>query len=193
MAVSKRQPMDRVRAAYDAGHRDFGENFVQALVERAPQLPDDAVWHMIGHLQRNKAKPAAAHAQWVHTVDSLKLAKALAAVDRPAPLTMLIQVNVAGEVGKFGVAPDEVEALTAAAASLPGLQVTGFMLIPPLDAHPWTHFEALRGLRDRVQASSGVPLPELSMGMTADFEHAIAAGATIIRVGTGIFGSRDAG
>ncbi len=189
VAVSKRQPPERIRAAYDAGHRDFGENYVQGLVAHAELLPDDAVWHMIGHLQSNKAKRAAEYAAWIHTVDSVKVARGLA--KGASGRSVLLQVNVAGEAGKAGVLPDAVEPLVLELSTFEGVQLRGFMLIPPNDGQSAAHYDALRELRDRVQASSGVPLPELSMGMSGDFAVAVACGATIVRVGTSIFGVRD--
>lgn len=190
VAVSKKQPDERLLAAYQAGHRDFGENYVQELVRKKALLPDDARWHGIGHIQRNKAKGAAS-ADLIHTLDSERLARALdkVVVGAGTVLPVLIEVNTAEEGSKTGVPPDGVEPLLAAVASLEHLEVRGLMCIPPI-GDGRRHFAALPSLRDRVAAAAGVSLPELSMGMSADFEEAIAEGATIVRVGTAIFGER---
>lgn len=188
VAVSKQQPIERVLAAYDAGQRVFGENYVQALAERANALPDDAVWHLVGHLQTNKAKIAAAHVSVVHTVDSLKIGRALSKAGHP--LGILIQVNVSGEKTKSGIRPGEVEDLISVLRALDNLQVIGLMAIPePGAGRRW--FASMRELRDALAGSTGLPLEQLSMGMSDDYPDAIVEGATIIRVGTGIFGDRD--
>jgi len=192
LAVGKRQPIERLQAAYDAGHRDFGENYVPALEERRAQLPGEAIWHMIGHLQTNKAKRAAV-ADWIHTIDSERVAKAVCkgTVGRDAPLMTLIEVNVAGEASKSGVRPEEAEPLLEVLCGLEGIEVIGLMCIPPAgEGRRW--FSALRDLSERLGAATGHALPELSMGMSADYEDAIVEGATIIRVGTALFGPRAA-
>ncbi len=192
VAVSKRQPDAKVQAAFDAGQRDFGENYAQALEARAAAFPPEARWHMIGPLQRNKAKKVAVAAAMVHSVDSEALARALAraAEARPAPLPVLLQVNAAGEASKAGLDEGEVEAVAVAILGLPSLRLDGLMCIPPPGEGPvW--FERLARLRERLAGRLGVPLPELSMGMSADFEAAVAAGATLVRVGTDVFGERN--
>lgn len=191
VAVSKKQPVERVRAAYDAGQRHFGENYVQELELRVRELPADATWHMIGHVQTNKAKRAIA-ASVIHTIDSEKLARAIAkavAEQRGGPKDVLVEVNTGGEEAKAGVAPEALEALLTTLAGLPALRVRGLMCIPPVD-ETRPHFARLRALRDALAAKTGVALPELSMGMSGDYADAIEEGATIVRVGTAIFGER---
>lgn len=189
VAVSKKQPLDRVRAAYDEGQRDFGENYLQELEERMRVFPD-ARWHMIGHVQTNKAKKAVL-ASMVHGVDSEKLARALskAAVELGREVEVLIEVNVGGEDSKSGVAPAGAEALVLALGSAPSLKLRGLMCIPPPES-PRKYFAALRTLRDDLAKKTGQLLPELSMGMSGDYVEAILEGATIVRVGTAIFGER---
>ncbi len=188
VAVSKRHPAEAVRAAYAAGQRVFGENYVQELVEKAAALADleDLRWHFIGHLQRNKARQVAEVGAVVETVDSPRLARELGR-RASAPLDVLAQVNVAGEAQKSGCAPEELPALLEAIASEPQLRLRGLMTIPPFDDDPERtrpHFARLRALAD----AHG--LPARSMGMSADLEVAIEEGATIVRVGTAIFGPR---
>lgn len=188
IAVSKTKPDEDVRAAYAAGCRDFGENYAQPLRDRAQALGDLAGvrWHMIGALQTNKAKYVASHAFAFHALDSADLARELgrraAALGRR--IECMIEVNVGGEAQKAGVAPDKTAALVQECATPPGLRVVGLMCIPPEDADPRPHFRALRALRDRLG------LAHLSMGMTADYEAAVEEGATMVRVGTAIFGAR---
>jgi PLP dependent protein len=195
VAVSKTFPADAVRAAHAAGQRDFGENHAQDAVAKIDALADlDLVWHFIGPIQSNKTRTIAAHFAWVHSIDRLKIAERLAA-QRPGqlpPLQACIQVNVSGEATKSGVAPAEAPALARAVAALPRLQLRGLMAIPePTDdpALQRRRFESLRDLRNRL-AADGLALDTLSMGMSDDFESAIAAGATMVRVGTAIFGAR---
>lgn len=200
VAVSKRQPIEKIREAYAAGQRDFGENYVQDLVTRSAALADlgDLRWHMIGHVQRNKARLLVPLAHYIHTVDSAKLAVELGkrqrAADPQAPgaLRALVEVNIAGDSNKSGCSAAEVGDVLAAVEAEPGLELCGLMTVPPVEADPGrtrAHFEALRALRD---ANGGVErLPELSMGMSDDFELAIQAGATMVRVGTAIFGPRE--
>jgi PLP dependent protein len=208
LAVSKTKPLAMIREAYAAGQRDFGENYLQELVRKAEALAEleDIRWHMIGHLQSNKAKLAARHASLVHTVDSPRIAEALAqrreqlASEVPGmpgplarPLPVLVEVNIAGEAQKAGCTPSEVGDLVAAIERKPWLELRGLMTVPPFSDDPTIAqrcFESLRTLRD----AHGGPerLPELSMGMSDDLEQAIAAGATLVRVGTAIFGARSA-
>lgn len=196
VAVSKTFPADAVRAAHAAGQRDFGENHAQDAVAKIDALADlDLVWHFIGPIQSNKTRTIAAQFAWVHSIDRLKIAERLAA-QRPEalpPLQACIQVNVSGEATKSGVAPAEAPALARAVAALPRLQLRGLMAIPePTDdpALQRRRFESLRDLRDRL-AADGLALDTLSMGMSDDLEAAIAAGATMVRVGTAIFGARS--
>jgi pyridoxal phosphate enzyme (YggS family) len=199
VAVSKTHPAEAVREAYAAGQRDFGENYVQELVQKAEALADlpDLRWHLIGHLQRNKAKLVAPLVSLVHTVDSLELGRELAkrrsAAGKNERLPVLVEVSIAGEEQKHGLAPTQLAELLGALEQLPELSLRGLMCVPPLTedaALSRPHFEALVRLRD--QHGGAARLPELSMGMTHDLEHAIAAGATLVRVGTAIFGSRPA-
>src|SRR5450432_1406205 len=203
VAVSKLQPASAIRAAYAAGQRDFGENYVQELDEKATELADlsDLRWHMIGHLQRNKARAVAGTATTVHTVAlareldkraaGVSLAAARQFVRGEARLSVLVEVNVGGEAHKSGCSPDALAEVLGALDRAQNLCLTGLMCVPPHTADPSgarPFFDELVRLRD---AHGGARrLPELSMGMTADLEHAIAAGATIIRIGTAIFGER---
>tara|TARA_R110002096_G_scaffold436051_2_gene666297 strand:+ start:44570 stop:45262 length:693 start_codon:yes stop_codon:yes gene_type:complete len=192
LAVSKKQSAERVRAAYDAGLRAFGENYVQGLEEQAALLPADAQWHFIGHLQSKKAKRVAGVAL-VHSVDSLKLASKLASAAEllGRPLPCLLNINISNEDSKSGIVPDQALPLLELVAALPHIRVQGFMCIPSPDEEPRHAFSRLRELRDQAQRASGLPLPELSMGMSGDFADAIAEGSTIVRVGTAIFGPRN--
>jgi pyridoxal phosphate enzyme (YggS family) len=195
VAVSKTFPAAAVRAAHAAGQRDFGENHAQDAVAKVDALTDlDLVWHFIGPVQSNKTRVIAERFAWIHSVDRLKIAERLA-MQRPEalpPLQACIQVNVSGESTKSGVAPEAAPALARAIAGLPRLRLRGLMAIPePTDdaALQRRRFESLRDLKDRLVAE-GIPLDTLSMGMSDDLEAAIAAGATMVRVGTAIFGAR---
>ena len=200
IAVSKTFPLDLVRAAYAAGQRDFGENRVQEALQKIENAADLQIrWHLLGHLQTNKARKAAAAFAMIQSVDSLELLQKLdlAAVEAGTAPELLIQVDLAGEATKFGVSPADVPPLLEAAAALRAARMTGLMALPPYpkdpeDSRPW--FKRLRELRDEWMRS-GVPadmLRELSMGMSGDFEVAIQEGSTIVRVGTAIFGRREA-
>jgi PLP dependent protein len=187
LAVSKGHGVERVREAVAAGQNAFGENYVQdalAKIEALPQLE----WHLIGPLQSNKTRLAAERFDWVQSVDRAKIARRLSdhrPVHRP-PLNVLIQVNVSGEATKGGVMPEEVEALAAAMARMPRLRLRGLMAIPAPGAHG--DFQTMRSLYDGLRGAYG--LDTLSMGMSDDLEAAIAAGSTMVRVGTAIFGQR---
>ncbi len=195
VAVSKTKPVEAIREAYDAGQRVFGESYAQELVTKAEQLADlpDIEWHFIGHLQTNKAKLVARAAHVVHTIDSPALARELgkrvASAER-APLPVLIEVNVAAEPQKHGAAPVDLLEVMDAVRAQPSLVLRGLMTVPPDDlaaaAATFETLVSLRALHGGVAA-----LPELSMGMTSDLEVAIRAGATIVRIGTAIFGARD--
>ncbi|NOU36005.1 MAG: YggS family pyridoxal phosphate-dependent enzyme [Kiritimatiellaceae bacterium] len=194
VAVSKTKPADAVIEAAEAGQILFGENRIQEAQAKIPLCPGHLQWHLIGHLQSNKARIAASGMfRMIHSVDSEKLLRALdeyAAV----PLPVLIQVNVSGEGSKEGCAPEEAAALIEAANRCGKIEVHGLMTIPPFTPDPEkarVHFSNLRKLRDRLQQETGTPLPELSMGMSHDFEIAISEGATYIRVGSDIFGGRS--
>jgi pyridoxal phosphate enzyme (YggS family) len=191
--ASKTQPPEAIRAAFDAGAREFGENYVQEAIGKRESLADlrDLRWHLIGHLQRNKAKLAAATFAMIESLDSEALARALARVQPSPPLPVLIEINVGGEASKSGLEPAAAAALIDAVRGL--VEVRGLMTIPPPGesaeaARPY--FARLRDLRDRLARSSGLALSELSMGMTDDFEIAIGEGATIVRIGRAVFGER---
>ncbi|TGN94809.1 YggS family pyridoxal phosphate-dependent enzyme [Burkholderia sp. USMB20] len=198
LAVSKTFPADDVRAAHAAGQRAFGENYVQESIDKIDALADLRAaleWHFIGPLQSNKTRPVAERFDWVHSVDRLKIAQRLAE-QRPAhlpPLNVCVQVNISGEASKSGVAPADVADVARAVAALPALRLRGLMAIPEpaddIDAQRVPH-RTLRALYDALRAD-GLPLDTLSMGMSADLEAAVLEGATIVRVGTAIFGARD--
>jgi len=201
MAVSKTQPPERIREAYDAGQRLFGENRVQEFAAKAGALQDlqAAEWHMIGHLQTNKAAKTAELFRAVDSVDSLKLAEKLDAAARllGKKLEVLIEINVGGEAAKSGVAPGsrELEELLVAASRLEALVFHGLMTVPPFTDDPQgarPYFRKLRELRDAIAARKlpAVAMDQLSMGMSHDFEVAIEEGSTCVRVGTAIFGER---
>ncbi len=195
LAVSKTYGPDAVREAAAAGQRLFGENRVQEAAAKIPECPGNLEWHLIGHLQGNKAALAARLFDWVHSVDSVKLMEAL---DRQAgeagrTLKVLVQVNVSGERSKSGLAPEAAPEVLALGNRLRHVQIRGLMTIPPLAEDPEKarpYFRKLRELRDQWASAAGMELPELSMGMTHDLETAIGEGATFVRVGTGIFGAR---
>ena len=196
LAVSKAWPAASVRAAFAAGQRAFGENYVQEGVAKITALDDlDLEWHFIGPLQSNKTREVAGHFDWVHSLDRLRIAERLSS-QRPAglpPLQVCIQVNVSGEASKGGVAPDQVAALAHAVAALPGLRLRGLMAVPEPTGQAEVlrrRFALLRELLLQLNAE-GLKLDVLSMGMSDDFEIAIAEGATIVRLGTAIFGLRE--
>jgi PLP dependent protein len=206
IAVSKFQPASAIRAAYAEGQRDFGENYLQELEQKAAQLADlsDLRWHMIGHLQRNKARAVARLASLIHTVHSVELARELdkrasdvslvgarAFIPGESRLAVLVEVNVGGEAQKSGCAPEALPPLLQALGEATHLRCVGLMCVPPHTEDPsgaLPYFEQLRRLRDVHGGAER--LPELSMGMSADLPYAVAAGASIVRVGTAIFGER---
>jgi pyridoxal phosphate enzyme (YggS family) len=196
LAVSKTFPPEAIRTVYALGQRAFGENYVQEGVAKMDALADliDAEWHMIGPLQSNKTNTAALRFAWVHTVDRAKIAARLSAA-RPAqlpPLNVCVQVNISGEPSKSGVPPAEAVALASDVAALPRLKLRGLMGIAeptPVMASRRGQFRILRALFDACRAAR-LPVDTLSMGMSEDLEAAIAEGATLVRVGTAIFGSR---
>jgi pyridoxal phosphate enzyme (YggS family) len=195
LAVGKAQPLALLRAAADAGLTDFGESYLNEALEKVAALQDRALtWHYIGRLQANKTRPVAEAFAWVHAVDRLKIAERLSA-QRPyhaPPLNVCLQVNLAGEASKGGVPPAQLAPLAAAVAALPRLTLRGLMCLPPQETDParqrhW--FAQLRALKEELNGR-GARLDTLSMGMSDDFEAAIAEGATIVRLGTVLFGPR---
>ena len=197
VAVSKTFPAEAVRAVHALGQRDFGENYVQEGARKVADLADlnDIAWHLIGPLQSNKAAVAAASFAWVQTVDREKIARKLSAA-RPAgapPLDVCIEVNAGGEASKSGVAPAEAVNLGVTVAGLPGLRLRGIMGIPEPTPDPALRRSRFRVLRECFDAcaAAGLAVDTLSMGMSADLEDAIAEGATLVRVGTAIFGTRE--
>lgn len=195
LAVSKTWPAASIREAVAAGQVAFGENYVQEAVDKAAELKDLGLeWHFIGPLQGNKTRLVAENFAWVHSVDRLKIAERLVAQRPPdlPPLQVCIQVNISGEVSKSGCTPDELPALAHAVAALPGLRLRGLMTIPEPsnDSHlQRSRFALLRKFRDQLDAG-GLRLDTLSMGMSHDLEAAVLEGATLVRIGTAIFGER---
>ena len=195
VAVSKTFGAEHVRAAAACGVRIFGENKVQEAEAKLPGCPGTLSWHLVGHLQSNKAARAVAIFDQIHAVDSLKLLQKLeaAAAAEGKRLPVLLEINVSGESSKFGLAPAGASELLAAAGELEYASVAGLMTMPPFAPEAEktrTHFRRLRELRDAWRAQFGLPLAELSMGMSHDFEVAIEEGATWIRIGTALFGVR---
>ena len=197
LAVSKTFGADAVREAFDAGQRQFGENYVQEALDKIGALADlrpQLVWHLIGPLQSNKTRPVAEAFDWVQSVDRLKIAQRLSE-QRPAdlpPLQVCLQVNISGEASKSGLLPDQVLAVAQAVSALPRLRLRGLMAIPEPAADLAAQRAPHRALRELLAAlnSSALNLDTLSMGMSADLEAAVAEGATLLRVGTAIFGGR---
>lgn len=196
IAASKAQPVERLIEAYEAGVTAFGENYVQEAEAKVPALPG-ADWHFIGRLQRNKAGKAVALFAWIDTVDSVRLLRDVArrAEEAGRVVPVLVEVNLAGEAGKAGVSPEGLPEILSAAAGLPGVRVRGLLSMPPMavdheESRPW--FARLRDLlrAHAGRGGQGVALTELSMGMSHDFEAAIEEGATMVRIGTALFGSR---
>lgn len=190
LAVSKQQSTAAIREAYTAGQYCFGENYLQEALEKMQELADLAIeWHFIGRIQRNKTRLIAEHFAWVHTVDSIQIAERLDA-QRPAnclPLQICIQVNLAHESQKAGIPPEELPALINAISALPQITLRGLMLIPPNNL---TEAETLAYFQKLAQLQQSFHLDTLSMGMSRDYPLAIAAGATIVRIGSAIFGNR---
>lgn len=198
IAVSKTKPVSMLMDAYECGCRDFGENKVQELVEKYEVMPGDIKWHMIGHLQRNKVKYIVDKVALIHSVDSLKLAQEISreAIKKQVQVSILIEVNVAGEDTKFGVKPEEAEGLVREIALLPGVHIKGLMTIAPYVDDPEEnrqYFEKLKQLSVDIKQKNidNINMNVLSMGMTGDYMVAIEEGASLVRVGTGIFGERQ--
>lgn len=196
LAVSKRKPLEAILEALAAGQRDFGENFVQeGLAKIEETANNDIIWHFIGHLQANKSRPVAEHFHWVHTVDRLKIAQRLSR-QRPYyadDLNICIQVNIDREEGKSGVMVEDLAELAHAIAPLPRLRLRGLMCIPAVHETLEEQRKPFAKLRNELEAltKSGLNLDTLSMGMTADYAAAIHEGATIVRIGTALFGKRE--
>ncbi|KLU98997.1 YggS family pyridoxal phosphate-dependent enzyme [Photobacterium aphoticum] len=200
LAVSKTKPIAAIEEAIAAGHYAFGENYVQEGVEKIQYFaqktyPEPLTWHFIGPIQSNKTRPVAEHFDWVHSIDRAKIARRLSE-QRPAhlpPLNVLLQVNTSGEDSKSGLNFAEVEALAAEVAAMPNLVLRGLMSIPEKADDYDSQFAAFSSLRDAMTAlqAQHPQLDTLSMGMSGDLEAAVAAGSTIVRIGTAIFGARD--
>lgn len=198
IAVSKTKPVETLKEAYDLGARVFGENKVQELCDKYEALPKDIHWHMIGHLQRNKVKYIIDKVDLIHSVDSVRLAETIEkeAAKRDLKVRILIEVNVAGEDTKFGLAPEEVDGFIDEIAAFSHIEVAGLMTIAPYVQNPEENrsiFARLRKLSVDIADKNvdNVNVSILSMGMTNDYEVAVEEGATMVRVGTGIFGERD--
>ena len=200
IAVSKTKPVSMITEAYEAGIREFGENKVQEMTDKFEQMPKDIHWHMIGHLQRNKVKYLMGRSYLIHSVDSLRLAEEISSqsVKHGQETDILIEVNIAGEETKFGTTREEAFTLVEKAALLPNIHIRGLMTIAPFVDNPednrWV-FRQIRQLSVDIKEKNidNVDMSILSMGMTGDYEVAIEEGATMVRVGTGIFGERDYG
>ncbi len=196
LAVSKKKPVESVLEAASAGQKDFGENFVQEGLKKMDEVGrDDLIWHFIGHLQTNKTRLVAERFHWVHTLDRLKIAERLSR-QRPhyaGDLNVCIQVNIDDETAKAGVAPADVPELAHAVTGLPGLRLRGLMCLPAV-RQAFTEqrqpFAEMRNLKSSLE-ESGISLDTLSMGMTADYRAAIHEGATLVRIGTALFGTRE--
>ena len=198
LAVSKTHPPETIRAAVDAGQLLFGENKIQEAKAKIPLCPSRARWQFIGHLQSNKVRDAVELFEMIQGVDSLAIAQEISkrAEQAAKTLPILLEVNVAGEGSKFGYAPEKLLAELTALNALPRIEIHGLMAIPPFAPVPEKarpYFQKLRELKLQCEKILGAPLPHLSMGMSGDFEVAIEEGATIVRVGTALFGERLSG
>ena len=198
IAVSKTKPVEMLLEAYEAGVRDFGENYIQELVDKIPQLPSDVRWHMIGHLQRNKVKYIIDKVSMIHSVDSLRLAEEISAqaIKKNVEVDILVEVNVAQEESKFGTFSADAVLLVEEISKLPGIHVRGLMTIAPFveDAEEnREYFRKLKQLSVDIAAKNidNISMNVLSMGMTGDYVVAVEEGASCVRVGTGIFGERN--
>lgn len=198
ITVSKTKPLSDLRIAYEEGSRDFGENKVQELVSKIDEMPSDVKWHLIGHLQRNKVKYIAGKVAMIHSVDSYRLAEEInvQAKKNSCVIPILIEISIAGEDTKFGIKPEEAEELIREISELENVKVSGLMTIAPNVANPEenrAYFKAMKDLFVDISSKNidNVEMKVLSMGMTNDYTVAVEEGATMIRVGTGIFGARD--
>ena len=198
ITVSKTKPLSDLRIAYEEGSRDFGENKVQELVSKIDEMPSDVKWHLIGHLQRNKVKYIAGKVAMIHSVDSYRLAEEInvQAKKNSCVIPILIEINSAGEDTQFGIKPEEAEELIREISELENVKVSGLMTIAPNVANPEenrAYFKAMKDLFVDISSKNidNVEMKVLSMGMTNDYMVAVEEGATMIRVGTGIFGARD--
>lgn len=195
LAVSKTYPPEIIRQAFDAGQVHFGENRVQEALDKIPQLPAEIEWHLIGHLQKNKVRKVLPVCAWIHSVDSLKLAEGINRIAGELNLEakVYLQVNISHDEAKFGFSPSEIRQSLDQLVAMEHLHIEGLMTIPEFSddvEKTRPHFAALRELRDELKTNSELPLPGLSMGMSHDFTVAIEEGATIVRVGSAIFGKR---
>lgn len=197
VVVSKTWPADTLREVIDCGHRTFGENRLQEVEVKAPALPTSLNWHFIGQLQKNKVRKVLNHCDTIHSVDSLALAERIDSIAGELGVfpKIYLQVNAAEEASKAGFTPEQLEAELDTLLNLKRIEILGLMAIPPSRKDPEEarpDFRTLRELRDRLESTTGVPLPGLSMGMSHDYEIAIAEGSTTVRVGSSIFGKRRA-
>ena len=200
IAVSKTKPVEMLQEAYAAGVRDFGENKAQELCEKYGQLPKDIRWHMIGHLQRNKVKQVIDSACLIHSVDSYRLAEEIniQAKKRSRVMPVLLEVNIAGEQTKFGVSKEDALLLAEEISKLDNIRIKGLMAVAPFTEDPEDNRQYFREIRQlsvdiKNKTIDNVSMDILSMGMTGDYMVAVEEGATMVRVGTGIFGARDYG
>lgn len=198
IAVSKTKPVEMLQEAYDAGAGDFGENKVQEMMDKIPVLPEDIRWHMIGHLQRNKVKYVVGRAALIHSVDTYRLAEEIniQAKKKGICMPVLIEVNIAGEASKFGVRPEDTLQLVKDISTLENVKIQGLMTVAPYVEDPEENRGCFRKIKDlsvdiAAQNIDNVSMNILSMGMTGDYMVAIEEGATMVRVGTGIFGERN--
>lgn len=198
IAVSKTKPVEMLKEAYDAGARVFGENKVQEIVDKYDQMPSDVKWHMIGHLQRNKVKYIVDKVAMIHSVDSVRLAETIEkeAAKKNVTVPILVEVNVAQEESKFGLKPEEVLPFIEEIAGFSHIQVKGLMTIAPYVENAEENREIFRELKKlsvdiAAKNINNVTMSVLSMGMTGDYKVAVQEGATMVRVGTGIFGARN--
>ena len=198
IAVSKTKPAEMIQEAYGCGQRVFGENRVQELTEKLTALPQDISWQLIGHLQTNKVRQIVGKAALIHSVDSIRLAEELQRESEKKRVVteLLLEVNIAGEESKFGFRPEELESAAVQIAQMPSLKLRGLMTVAPFTAIPEENRKYFRQIRQlavdiKDKNIDNVTMDILSMGMTGDFEVAVEEGATMVRVGTGIFGGRD--
>lgn len=197
IAVSKTKPLELLKEAYDAGVRDFGENRVQEILEKAPRLPSDIRWHMIGHLQKNKVRQIIDKVTLIHSVDSVELAAQIEkeAAKRAFTMDILLEVNVAGEASKYGFTAEEVPEAVRQISNFPHIRMKGLMTIAPFVENPELNRDVFKKLYQLCvdinrKSIDNMSMRVLSMGMTGDYQVALEEGATMIRVGTGIFGTR---